>query len=422
MMVSLGTNRPSIAWLMAIDLLVLIVSILFFGYFGEKLSEKYSIKKFFIIFQIGWVICFGLIVFSQNFLQFSILHVLSAVFRGSYLPIAYAMIGDFYPPKERGAKFGTISVGLILGAGGGLLFGTLLGNIPDIGWRIAYGLGFILSLLAVEGYTRNGIIPRRGKYEPELQDLEKEVKYDYKITLSSLKKLFKTKSVGILLIAVLITGVTTTTLGIWSLDYFTFSQLTIIADIDFRRLIAMMIFLIAGFGAIPGNIWGGKWGDKYYKAGKLRGRVIFSIVGIIVGFTCFFGFYLIPLFGATTWEIILSATLILSLGFLGFLFTSLSVGNQFAIYSEVCVPEARASANSLHGVMVSIGGIVGNLLLVFSITGFLILPFHVTILVTFGIIGGLLWIIPLFTYPREEKECRDLMAKRRVEMEQKFSE
>ncbi|NVM55223.1 MAG: MFS transporter, partial [Candidatus Helarchaeota archaeon] len=126
--ISLDTTRPAIAWLMAIDLLVLIISILFFGYFGEKLSEKYSIKKIFIITQLSWVACFGLFVFAQNFLQFSILHVLSAVFRGAYLPIAFAMVGDFYPPKERGSKFGMINVGLIIGAGGGLLFGALLGN------------------------------------------------------------------------------------------------------------------------------------------------------------------------------------------------------------------------------------------------------------------------------------------------------
>ncbi len=419
MRAALDATRPAIARLMAIDLMVLIVSILFFGYYGEKLSEKYSLKKIFIITQFGWVACFGLFVFSQNFLQFSILHVLSAVFRGAYVPIAFTMISDFYPPKERGVKFSVINVGLIIGAGGGLLFGTLLGYIPNIGWRLAYGLGFILAVLAVAGYATQGIIPRRGKYEPELQDLEKEVKYDYKITFSSLKQLFKKKSVGVLLIAMLITGVTTTTLGTWALDYFTFSQLTILGA-DARRLFAMIFFMVAGLGAIPGNIWGGKLGDKYYRAGKLRGRVVFSLVGIIVGFTCFFGFYLIPLVGVTAWEIALSSTLILGLGFLGFLFTSLSVGNQFAIYSEVCMPEVRASANSLHGVMVNIGGIFGNLLLAFSITGYLILPFYVAILISFGIIGGLLWIIPLFTYPLEERECRDEMVKRRVEMEQKL--
>ncbi len=102
---------------------------------------------------------------------------------------------------------------------------------------------------------------------------------------------------------------------------------------------------------------------------------------------------------------------------LGFLLSSLPVGNGYAIYSEVCVPEVRASANALNGVMVNIGGIVGNLLIVFSITGGSILPFHIALLLAFGIIGGCLWVFLYFTYMRETKQCQEVMLERRAELE-----
>lgn len=411
-----GAGFSSIAWLLAIDLMVLIISILFFGYFGEKLSEKYSIKKIFTITQVGWVICFGLIPFSSNFLQYSILYVTSAVFAGAYLPIAFTMVGDFYPPKKRGEKFGMINIGLIIGRGSGLILGTFMGAISGIGWRLAYGLGFILAVLAVEEYWRQGIIPDRGRFEPEFQDLEREVKYNYKITFTALKQLFLNKTIGVILISVLITGIATATLNVWGLIYLETSQLTVLSPPD-AHLFATIFILIAGLGSFPGTMLGGTWGDTYHKAGKLRGRVIISLSGIILGLLCFFGFFLIPLFGSTTWELILSGFLILSLGFLSFLFITLPSGNRFAIYSEVCVPEVRASANALHGVMMNIGGIIGNLLLALSITGDVILPFHVALLIAFGLIGGVLWIIPFFTYPKDELEYRKIMTERRAELE-----
>ncbi|MHA1265945.1 MAG: MFS transporter [Candidatus Helarchaeota archaeon] len=414
-----STTRNAIALMIGLDFIVVTISILFFGYFGEKLTEKYSVKTVFTVTQIGWVGCFGLIPFTVNFGQYASLIVLSAVFRGAYLPLAFGMVGDFYGPRERGTKYGWLNFGLILGSGGGLIFGTLLGAIPTIGWRLAYGVGFGLGGAAVLGYWRRGIKPQRGRYEPAFEDLEDAVSYNYKITFQQVKEIFRSKSVSALIISVLITGIATSTLGLWTLDYFENSQMAQFGEN--ARIFAMLFYIIAGLGALPGNVQGGKIGDSHYQKGHLRGRVIIALLGILIGIACMFGFYLLPFQGTVTWELILSAIVILGLGFIAYWLLSFPVGNQFAIYSEICVPEARSSVNALHGVMINIGGAIGNFLLASTITT-QILPLHISMLLCIWLVGGLLWIIPYFTYPKEAQACHEIMLTRRTEIQNKLNE
>jgi MFS family permease len=408
---ALDSSRTAIAWVMGIDLLVLTVSMLFYGYFGERIAGKISLKT---ITQLGWVICFGLISISLNFFQYATFYILSACFRGAFVPLAFTMVGDFYPPDERGSKFGWLNFFLLLGSGVGLIFGSLLGALSPIGWRWAYCLGVIMALASVSMYTLWGISPERGKFEPEFQDLQ-EVQYDYKMSFSNIKKLFKMKSVAALILSVLVSGIATTTLGIWELDYFKTSQLVILGGS--AGLFALLFVILAGLGGLPGNIHGGKLGDKYYNSGNLKGRVTISILGIASGVGCLCGFFLIPLFGGAPWITVLSAILIIGLGFAGYWLASFPVGNQMAIYSEVCLPEVRSTANALHGMMVNIGGAIGNFLLATTITADEVTPIHVAILMAFWLGSGLLWIIPYFTYPREARECREIMSQRRGEME-----
>ena len=132
-----------------------------------------------------------------------------------------------------------------------------------------------------------------------------------------------------------------------------------------------------------------------------------------------FAFFLVPLFGTEVWGIVLIALLIVGVGFIGYWLASWPVGNQFAIYSEVCLPETRGTANALHGMMVNIGGVIGNFILATTIVADMVTPMHVAILLVFWLAGGLLWIIPYFTYPKEAGECRETMLGRRAELEKR---
>ncbi len=414
-----GTEAFGIGVVMASYLGIVTISTLIFGYYGEKLSEKFSRKKILVITQLGWVICYGLVPFSLHFYHYLILNAIAAFFVGAFIPLAFTMVGEFYPPEERGKQYGWMNFGLVLGLGGGMLFGKLLSFIDIIGWRLAYGLGASLGLAAVLGYSLSGIEPERGREEPEFRDM-KEIKYDYRITLSKLKQLFKNRTIAALIISLLIQGIATETIGVWTIYYFEAQKLIVLGTS--AGLAALMFYIIAGIGALPGNIRGGNLGDKYYNEGKMKGRVLVSLGGLIAGIGLIFGFYFIPFFSGSILAMVLSSILILFIGFIGYFFLAFPAGNHFAIYSEVCVPEVRSTANAMHGVMVNLGGVPGNLLLTILLTvDITFLALGISILLVIQLVGALLWLIPYFFYPREAEKCRDIMVKRREEMQQRLN-
>ena len=309
-----------------------------------------------------------------------------------------------------------MSFSLTLGSGMGIIFGGLLGSYAGpLGWRIAYGVGFIFGLFTLIFYTFSAIEPERLRSEPEFENFKGEINYNYKITYSNLKQLFRTRSVGGILISVLCSGIANATLGIWAIFYLT----TKINGTD-AELIVTTIYILAGSGALLGSIIGGRLGDRYFRSGKLKGRVIVSLIGLIVGISLLLAFYLIPFYTETMLQIVFSWIFFVIIGYLGFFFVAFSSGNQFAIYSEVSLPEVRSTANAMNGLMVNLGGIIGNLLISSMIErNMSLLPFAVFVVLIIWLTGSLFWIIPYFYYPNEFKECRDTLLKRRLDLENK---
>lgn len=409
-----NTTKFGIGIISAASLITGIISILIFGYHGDKISEKFSRKKVFIYTNFVWIFTFGLASLSYNFFYFLFFIVVGAIGTGAFLPLGYSMIGDFYSPKERGKKYGIMQVSLILGAGMGIIFGGLLGSYAGpLGWRIAYGLGFVLGLFALISYIFSGIEPERLRSEPEFENFKGEINYNYKITYNNLKLLFKTRSIGGILLSVFCSGIANATLAIWAIFYLT----TKINGSD-AEFIATTIYILAGGGALPGSIIGGRLGDKYFKSGKFKGRVIVSLIGLIVGISLLIIFYILPFYTETRLQVIFSWIFFLITGYLGFFLTAFSSGNQFAIYSEVSLPEVRSTANAMNGLMVNLGGIIGNLVISSMIeNNESLLPFAIFLVLMIWLIGTLFWIIPYLYYPKDLKECRDTLSKRRFDLE-----
>ncbi|MCK4285178.1 MAG: MFS transporter [Candidatus Lokiarchaeota archaeon] len=192
---------------------------------------------------------------------------------------------------------------------------------------------------------------------------------------------------------------------------------TKISEVD-SELIVTTIYILAGSGALPGTIIGGRLGDQYFKKGKQKARVLVSIIGLVIGIFLIMIFYLVPFYTETTLQVILSWIFFLITGYIGFFFTSFAMGNQFAIYSEVSLPEVRSTAYAMNGLMVNIGGIFGNLIISSLIESNISwLPYAVLLVLVIWLFGALFWIIPYYHYPRESKECRDILLKRREELE-----
>ena len=408
------TTKFGIGVINAAALIIGIISIIVFGYYGDKISNKYSRKRVFICTNLVWILTYGLASFSLNYYFYLAFLITGAIGTGAFLPLGFSMIGDLYSPKSRGKKYGVMQFSVVLGSGMGIVFGGFLGTYAGpSGWRFAYGLGFILGLMSLIFYILKAKEPERLRSEPEFEDYKGEIKYTYKITFSNLKQLFRKKSIGAILISVLCSGIANTTLGTWAIFYLN----TKISTID-SELIVTTIYILAGSGALPGSIIGGRLGDHYFKKGKLKARVLISIIGLVFGILLLMLFYLLPFFTETTLQVILSWVIFLILGYLGFFFTSFVMGNQFAIYSEVSLPEVRSTANALNGLIANIGGIIGNLTISSLIESDIsLLPYAFLLVLIIWLCGTFFWIIPYYYYPRESKECRDILLKRRKEMD-----
>ncbi|MFX1407338.1 MAG: MFS transporter [Promethearchaeota archaeon] len=409
-----GATKIGIGIVIATSLLGGMSGMIIFGYFGEKFIEQISRKKLFIFTNLSWIFSYGVIAFSLNYNFYLILYITASIGTGAFLPIGFSIISDLFPPHERGKKYGAMQFSLALGSGMGIIFGGLMGTyLSFYGWRIAYGIGALLGFIVLLTYIFKGIDPERGSAEPEFNNLKGNFSYTYKLTLKNIVELFKIKSVMALLIYILFYGVASSTLGNWGIFYLTSK----INDPN-AGLYGTTIYLLAGLGILFGAIIGGKLGDRYFYSGKIKGRIIISLFGLIIGVIMILVFYMLPFFTENTLQIIFSWIFFISLGFLGYSFSSFSTGNQFALYSEVCIPELRSSTNALNGIMVNIGGIIGNLLLSSLIERDIsLLPLSILTVLLVWLFGASFWIITYIYYPKELKECREILELRRIEIE-----
>jgi len=409
-----GATRLGIGIVIAFNLIFSTASILFFGYFVEKIAQKWPRKQIFVATNLIWIIAFGLVSIAPNYFYFLTFYILASIGYGSFIPLGYSMISDYFAPEERGNKYGFMEFGLTIGNGMGIIFGGLLGTFGGaIGWRIAYGTGSLIGLLFLMRYIFSAVEPERGRVEPAFNGFIGDIQYNYKITRKDLASLFNKKTVTALLFANLFTGIAMSSLSNWAIYYLTFK-----INIMGAETFATILYIFAGIGAIPGTLLGGKLGDKQARSRKNRMRVVISMLGLIGGIFCFMGFYLLPLNMNTILEIVLSFSILTTFGFFGFFLSTLRLGNVQSIYSDVSLPETRSSAIALNAVMFNIGGIMGNLLLSSMIEIDLnFLSLSIFSLLMIWLMGSSLWIIVYAYYPKELRECYLILEKRRKEVE-----
>ena len=149
------------AWVTTAYLITSTISTPLYG----KLSDQYGRKPFYlfaiVIFVVGSVLC-GL---AQSIYELAAYRAVQGLGAGGLMSLAFAIVGDLVPPRERGryqgwfmAVFGTSSVlGPVLG---GAFAGqdTLLG--VD-GWRWIFYLNVPIGLVALVVVSRVLTLPRR---------------------------------------------------------------------------------------------------------------------------------------------------------------------------------------------------------------------------------------------------------------------
>ena len=372
-----------------LNLLFNSLSAIFFGYYGDKISSRFSIKRLFVITNVLWIVGYDMLSLTLNYASFISMIIFSAIGTGAFMPLGFSMLGKIFHAKDRGNKFGLMQFGLILGNGLGIIVGLVSNNIfGHNGWRFAYLFGFLVSVIILSIYILNGIEPKYGETDPKFEDYRGEINYNYKITRSHLVQLIRTKSVIGILLSVLCGAIAMSTLANWGIYYLTikFGSITL----------ATLLFLTVGISALPGAIIGGKISDHFFTTGNHNKRIMISIIGILAGTLCLLGFFLIPSN---------SLLLLLPLGIIGYFFSSFNTGTQFAIYSEVCIPEVYSIINALNGLMINIGGICGNILLsAILYKNISLLSYVIFLVLVIWLLGSLFWIFPFKHYTKDFQE------------------
>ena len=142
-----------------------------------------------------WTLSCGLIT---SYWQLLLVRVVACLGLGCLYPAAFSMLSDVFGPRHRGKAMGTISAigmfGIVIGA---LAFSGLL-EIPDVGWRYAFillGLASILSGLVIAVLVRD---PVRGGAEPELEHvITQESASRFRFQIPDVKEVLSSKTVWV---------------------------------------------------------------------------------------------------------------------------------------------------------------------------------------------------------------------------------
>lgn len=139
---------------------------------------------------------------------------------------------------------------------------------------------------------------------------------------------------------------------------------------------------------------GGQLGDILSIRLK-EGRICISVIGIILGSSLLLLFYSYPF---------------ILLGMFGYFFVFFSSGNQFALCADVVSPRLKSTVNGLNGVMINLGGIMGNTIISSLIRDNIdMISVSITVVLAIWLAGAVFWLLPYFYY-RKEKVSKNVVV------------
>lgn len=143
------------AWVVTAYLLASTVSIPLYG----KLSDLYGRRLFFISSMIIFLVGSALSGTSQNMTELIIYRGIQGLGAGGLMPIAQAIIGDIFPPSERGKWQGLI----IAVFGLATIIGPLLGGwiTDNLGWRWVFYVNMPVGAVAI--LAAGIVLPRQSR-------------------------------------------------------------------------------------------------------------------------------------------------------------------------------------------------------------------------------------------------------------------
>ncbi len=400
-----NVSYSMLGWMTTLRTIMQTVSAPFWGY----AADRYSRKKV-LIFGTGiwglWTIAVGLM---PNFNGILIIRALSGLGLGAFMPAAFSLLADHYPPHQRGRALGAVGgIGMI-----GVMLGVIsLGFVatPAL-WRWGFvGLGTFSIISGLLIWWLVDELPR-GAAEPEIAALvteENAAKYTIQW-----KDVFGVLRIPTIWVSIA-QGVTGTmpwvVMGAYLINWMV-KELGYANEIvfDHPRGSAPIIFAAIIIGSAIGNFLGGVIGDYADKLNPKYGRTIIGQFSVIVGIPMT---YVLFTQGAamTSMQLFLYAFLI------AVLITWPGRGAKEPMMQAVVSPEIRSSAysvvNLIEGGLSAFAGLIAGALAD-----------------KIGLTKAMLWTVPFpwvlcalvftlfyFTYPKDAAKMRRVMEERKAEL------
>ncbi len=245
----------------------------------------------------------------------------------SAYPGLYSLLSDFFAPSLRGKIYGLLQLTQPLGYMIGLVIATFLA--ASTGWRAVFYITGTLGLLIAILIFFTVKEPKRGGSEPELQGLEVEGVYRFQLGLviDVLKK-----PTVLLLFAQGFVGVFPwNVITFWFFRYLE-SERGFDQDAILIALVPTVLVLAAGY------FIGGVFGDYFFKRTR-RGRLLVSMVSVLLGAILLMITMNVPLENQGTFSIMLVLTA---------LFIPFAAPNVVSTVHDITLPEVRSTALALQ--------------------------------------------------------------------------
>lgn len=325
---TLGLNYAALSVISNIRIIFQTFSGPFWGMAADRFNRKWILVLGTGLWGI-WTLGCGLV---NNYWQLLAVRVIACIGLGCLYPAAFSILADAFGPRQRGKAMGAISsigmFGIVVGA---LAFGEML-NIPDTGWRWAFivlGLASILSGVVIAVLVRE---PVRGSAEPELEEvITEEAAAHFRFKVADVKEVLRIKTVlvnflqGIFLL---------TTINALTIFFVTW----LVDDRGFSEADAPMIFGGIVISLAIGNLVGGLAGDWADQRWPRFGRTIVSQFSIAASLPAMWFLF--------NWATNLPAIIILS-AVAGFFLDWSRRGSKQPMVQNVVRPELRSTAMAL---------------------------------------------------------------------------
>lgn len=331
------------------------------GYQGDRLPRKPLLLAGTAV----WASAMLLTGTANNFAQFLIFQLITAVGVGAVGSIGFSLVSDIIPAQHRGAALSLWSIS----QGAGNAFGALMGGtLGAFDWRWPFWLVGAIGIFFAALYAITPE-PERGQSDPELKALFANGKrYNSRIQLKDLRMMWQqTTTKGLLWEAFFFSLAYGATVWIpsWAIARVQAEGYSL----ETSTIVGNLIVLLFSVGTFS-SVFIGHWGDRLQRR-SLRARPRLAMVGLLCSIPFFITLYFVPFRGlelnpegSTVETVLMIAQSIITnpwiitafaVAFVAQAFQATDPPNWAAMITDANLPEHRGTAVGISRLFRAVG-------------------------------------------------------------------